>query len=307
MVTNQQRLQGLARLTATWELTLPDGRTLTAPAALPDLRPGETAAVPLPLRLPKDGGAIRLTLRVLTAEDRPGTPRGTQLCAPRLTLRPTARSPHLDGHGAACQSLRQLTAGNRTAGSPYIASAPPEGASPHRTPEGSPLRTGDQLADSRRRTSAPAEPGRQVTHASARTTGARTATTRTTTPRRTIPTRPSAPPPQRTDAYRPSPSPRPHQRTAHRPPRTTGARTATRRTTAPRRTPPVTTPPATERRWATHSGRCPRSTGRPSAEGRRRPYLREAQRPRPAQTVPPKKTRTSRIRPSRTVIASMLR
>ncbi|MBL1086027.1 DUF4981 domain-containing protein [Streptomyces actinomycinicus] len=87
VVTNRQRVHGLGRLAGTWELTLADGRTLTAPAALPDLRPGETAAVPLGLALPVDGGALWLTLRVVTTDDRPGTPRGTTLCAPRIQLR----------------------------------------------------------------------------------------------------------------------------------------------------------------------------------------------------------------------------
>ncbi|MER5603410.1 DUF4981 domain-containing protein, partial [Streptomyces sp. NPDC002265] len=63
-----------------------DGRTLTGPASLPALRPGGTAAVPLPFALPRDGGEAWLTLRLTTAEDRPGAPRGSEVCAPRLHL-----------------------------------------------------------------------------------------------------------------------------------------------------------------------------------------------------------------------------
>ncbi len=50
VIANHQSFRGLDWLAATWELTLSDGRTVTAPAELPDLRPGETAAVPLPVR-----------------------------------------------------------------------------------------------------------------------------------------------------------------------------------------------------------------------------------------------------------------
>ncbi|MFI9803420.1 DUF4981 domain-containing protein [Streptomyces sp. NPDC052301] len=90
VVTNHRRRWGLGGLTGTWELSLADGRTLTAPAELPDLRPGETAAVPLPLELPKDGGEAWLTLRVVTAEGRPWVPPGTEVCAPRIRLRAAA-------------------------------------------------------------------------------------------------------------------------------------------------------------------------------------------------------------------------
>lgn len=86
VVANTRRFPGLAGLAATWELTLADGRTLTAPAALPDLRPGETAAVPLPFTLPRDGGEAWLALRVVTAEDEPPAPHGTEVCAPRVRL-----------------------------------------------------------------------------------------------------------------------------------------------------------------------------------------------------------------------------
>lgn len=90
VVANHRRFPGLAGLAATWELAPADGRTLTAPAELPDLRPGETAAVPLPFTLPEDGGGVWLTLRVVTAEDEPSAPRGTEVCAPRIRLRAAA-------------------------------------------------------------------------------------------------------------------------------------------------------------------------------------------------------------------------
>ncbi|MDT0439594.1 MULTISPECIES: glycoside hydrolase family 2 TIM barrel-domain containing protein [Streptomyces] len=85
---NHQHFRGLEWLAATWELALADGRTLTAPAHLPALRPGETAAVQLPFALPDDGGEAWLTLRVTTAEDQPWAPRGTEVCSPRTPLRP---------------------------------------------------------------------------------------------------------------------------------------------------------------------------------------------------------------------------
>ncbi|MFB7330024.1 DUF4981 domain-containing protein [Streptomyces adustus] len=94
---NQQRTRDLAWLAGTWELAAADGRTLTGPAPLPALRPGETAAVPLPFALPRDGGEIWLTLRVATAEDLPWAPRGTEVCAPRLRLLP---APWRALHGA---------------------------------------------------------------------------------------------------------------------------------------------------------------------------------------------------------------
>ncbi|KUN03310.1 hypothetical protein AQI95_22590 [Streptomyces yokosukanensis] len=93
VLTNHQRSRGLARLAATWELTRADGRTLTGPAELPDLRPGESAAVPLPFALPEGGGEMWLTLRVVTAVAEPWAPRGTQVCAPRLRLRRAVPAP----------------------------------------------------------------------------------------------------------------------------------------------------------------------------------------------------------------------
>lgn len=87
VVQNHQCFRGLDWLTARWELTLADGPALTAPARLPDLRPGETAAVPLPFALPEDGGEAWVTLRVTTKDDEPWAPRGTEVCAPRLRLR----------------------------------------------------------------------------------------------------------------------------------------------------------------------------------------------------------------------------
>ncbi|MGW0576698.1 glycoside hydrolase family 2 TIM barrel-domain containing protein [Streptomyces sp. NPDC002920] len=87
VLSNHQHFRGLEWLRGEWELALADGRTLTAPAQLPDLRPGETAVVPLPLELPADGGEAWLTLRVTTAEDLAWAPRGTEVCAPQVLLR----------------------------------------------------------------------------------------------------------------------------------------------------------------------------------------------------------------------------
>ncbi|MGW7255549.1 glycoside hydrolase family 2 TIM barrel-domain containing protein [Streptomyces sp. NPDC054834] len=93
VLANHQHFRGLDWLAAEWELSLADGRTLTAPAELPDLRPGETAAVPLPLELPQDGGEAWLTLRVRTARDEAWAPRGTEVCAPQVRLRAAATAP----------------------------------------------------------------------------------------------------------------------------------------------------------------------------------------------------------------------
>ena len=104
---NHQHFRGLDWLTGTWELSLADGRTLTAPADLPELRPGETAAVPLPFEVPRHGGEAWLTLRVSVAEDQPWAPAGTELCVPQIRLHgPEAaedtvveRDVPLDGEG----------------------------------------------------------------------------------------------------------------------------------------------------------------------------------------------------------------
>ncbi|MFD8224788.1 glycoside hydrolase family 2 TIM barrel-domain containing protein [Streptomyces massasporeus] len=87
VLSNHQHFRGLDWLSGEWELSLADGATLTAPAELPDLRPGETAAVPLPFELPEDGGEAWLTLRVTTARDEPWAPRGTVVCLPQVRLR----------------------------------------------------------------------------------------------------------------------------------------------------------------------------------------------------------------------------
>ncbi|MCX4766330.1 DUF4981 domain-containing protein [Streptomyces sp. NBC_01275] len=87
VVSNHQHFRGLEWLAGRWELSLADGRTLTAPAELPALLPGETAVVPLPLELPADGGEAWLTLRVTTAEELPWAPQGTDVCAPQVRLR----------------------------------------------------------------------------------------------------------------------------------------------------------------------------------------------------------------------------
>ncbi|MEU4878006.1 glycoside hydrolase family 2 TIM barrel-domain containing protein [Streptomyces sp. NPDC021608] len=87
VLSNHQHFRGLEWLAGEWELSLAHGGTLTAAADLPDLRPGETAVVPLPFELPADGGEAWLTLRVTTAQDLPWAPRGTQICAPQVRLR----------------------------------------------------------------------------------------------------------------------------------------------------------------------------------------------------------------------------
>ncbi|MGW2568948.1 glycoside hydrolase family 2 TIM barrel-domain containing protein [Streptomyces sp. NPDC001537] len=96
---NHQHFRGLDWLSGRWELSLADGRTLTAPAELPALRPGETAAVPLPFELPRDGGEAWLTLRVTTTEDQPWAPRGTDVCAPQVRLRGPSVSWEVPVHG----------------------------------------------------------------------------------------------------------------------------------------------------------------------------------------------------------------
>jgi len=84
---NHQHFRGLDWLSGTWELSLADGRVLTAPAELPDLRPGQTAAVPLPFALPADGGEAWLTLRITTAREEAWAPAGTVVCLPQVRLR----------------------------------------------------------------------------------------------------------------------------------------------------------------------------------------------------------------------------
>ncbi|MEU1315825.1 glycoside hydrolase family 2 TIM barrel-domain containing protein [Streptomyces tibetensis] len=91
---NHQHFRGLDWLSGEWELSLADGTTLTAPAELPELRPGETASVPLPLALPEDGGEAWLTLRVTTARDEPWAPRGTVVCLPQVRLRAALPPAH---------------------------------------------------------------------------------------------------------------------------------------------------------------------------------------------------------------------
>jgi beta-galactosidase len=86
-VTNHQHFRGLEWLTAQWSLALADGGTLTAPAELPDVGPGESASVPLPFALPDDGGEAWLTLRVTTAGEESWGPRGTEVCVPQVRLR----------------------------------------------------------------------------------------------------------------------------------------------------------------------------------------------------------------------------
>ncbi|MEU1453606.1 glycoside hydrolase family 2 TIM barrel-domain containing protein [Streptomyces avermitilis] len=99
-VSNHQHFRGLEWLAAAWELSLADGGTLTAPAGLPDVRAGESAVVPMPFALPKDGGEAWLTLRVTTADDEAWAPRGTEVCVPQVRLRtaaPVASAPLTTG------------------------------------------------------------------------------------------------------------------------------------------------------------------------------------------------------------------
>ncbi|MGW1005584.1 DUF4981 domain-containing protein [Streptomyces sp. NPDC002520] len=90
VLRNQQLRRGLDWLAATWELSVAGRRVLSAPAELPGLRPGETAAVPLPFALPRGGGDMWLTLRVTTVGNESWAPRGTEVCAPRVPLIVTA-------------------------------------------------------------------------------------------------------------------------------------------------------------------------------------------------------------------------
>ncbi|MEV8427536.1 glycoside hydrolase family 2 TIM barrel-domain containing protein [Streptomyces chartreusis] len=96
---NHQHFRGLDWLAGEWRLDLADGTTLTAPAVLPNLCPGETAAVPLPFEVPRDGGEAWLTLRVTVAEDQPWAPRGTVVCVPQVRLRgpAVAEVPPVEG------------------------------------------------------------------------------------------------------------------------------------------------------------------------------------------------------------------
>ncbi|MEU8930110.1 glycoside hydrolase family 2 TIM barrel-domain containing protein [Streptomyces sp. NPDC048409] len=93
VLANHQHFRGFDWLTATWELALADGRTLTGPAELPELCPGESAAVPLPFEVPADGGEAWLTLRVTTAGDQAWAPAGTEVCAPQIRLRAPGPAP----------------------------------------------------------------------------------------------------------------------------------------------------------------------------------------------------------------------
>lgn len=89
-ITNHQHFRGLEWLAAEWQLSLADGGTLTAPAELPDVRAGESVAVPMPFTLPEDGGEAWLTLRVRTADEEAWAPRGTEVCVPQVRLRAAA-------------------------------------------------------------------------------------------------------------------------------------------------------------------------------------------------------------------------
>jgi beta-galactosidase len=86
-LTNHQHFRGLEWLAAEWELSLAEGGTLTVAAELPDVRAGESVAVPMPFTLPEDGGEAWLTLRVTTADEEAWAPRGTEVCVPQVRLR----------------------------------------------------------------------------------------------------------------------------------------------------------------------------------------------------------------------------
>lgn len=86
-LTNHQHFRGLEWLAAEWELSLAEGGTLTVAAELPDVRAGESVAVPMPFTLPQDGGEAWLTLRVTTADEEAWAPRGTEVCVPQVRLR----------------------------------------------------------------------------------------------------------------------------------------------------------------------------------------------------------------------------
>ncbi|WP_328878020.1 glycoside hydrolase family 2 TIM barrel-domain containing protein [Streptomyces sp. NBC_00299] len=96
---NHQHFRGLDWLAGEWRLDLADGTTLTGPAELPNLRPGETGVVPLPFGVPQDGGEAWLTLRVTVAEDQPWAPRGTEVCVPQIRLRGPAVVPDVPVDG----------------------------------------------------------------------------------------------------------------------------------------------------------------------------------------------------------------
>ncbi|MDN3025330.1 glycoside hydrolase family 2 TIM barrel-domain containing protein [Streptomyces sp. S.PB5] len=103
---NHQHFRGLDWLAGEWELSSADGPTLTAAAELPNLRPGETAVVPLPFEVPRDGGEVWLTLRVTTARDEAWAPRGTVVCLPQVRLReavPVAGSPAVANRSASVE------------------------------------------------------------------------------------------------------------------------------------------------------------------------------------------------------------
>lgn len=91
LVHNRQHFRDLEWLAAEWRLVLADGTTVTAPAELPDVLPGESAAVPLPFSVPE--GESWLTLRVVTADDEAWAPLGTEVCLPQVRLGEAVADP----------------------------------------------------------------------------------------------------------------------------------------------------------------------------------------------------------------------
>ena len=87
LVHNRQHFRSLEWLAAEWRLVRRDGGTESAPAELPGVLPGESAAVPVPFPLPNSRDAEAwLTLLVTTAGDEGWAPRGTEVCLPQVRL-----------------------------------------------------------------------------------------------------------------------------------------------------------------------------------------------------------------------------
>jgi beta-galactosidase len=91
LVHNRQHFRGLEWLAAEWHLVRADGTTLMAPAELPAVPPGESAAIPLPFPVPE--GESWLTLRVVTADDEAWAPLGTEVCVPQVRLGAAVADP----------------------------------------------------------------------------------------------------------------------------------------------------------------------------------------------------------------------
>ncbi|WP_030440477.1 glycoside hydrolase family 2 TIM barrel-domain containing protein [Actinoplanes subtropicus] len=86
-VRNRQHFRDLSWLSASYSVT---GSSPVA-VALPDIRPGGSAALALPDISEMSPGEAWLTLRVVTAHDEPWAPAGTEVCAPQVRLRAETR------------------------------------------------------------------------------------------------------------------------------------------------------------------------------------------------------------------------